>query len=233
MAHSWVSLALACLFIHSLAHTTRAESSTAADSLDAFLRDSVRQALARGRAGVARAVPVPANLSGIEASVVSLKTSTLRSRGASFNGVLIPPNATKEMPRAQRLMFVYQNLRNWSDSYYALPGHKFMTPVIGFLAYDASKKIEINVTGHPIAIAFENFLLGDLRMRCVQFRIDGSTCIGELGGGGGGGGRNACLANDRGHFAIVVPMAEAGKERWEVWVVVVGGVGWFWLGWVY
>ncbi|KAK1285947.1 hypothetical protein QJS10_CPB20g02080 [Acorus calamus] len=233
---------MGCLFILAfllLLASSRAESS-GADSLDAVLRDSALGALARlRRTGVAYRVPVPANLSGLEASVMRVRGGSLRGRGASFEGLTIPPNTTTSTPYAQRLMILHENLRNWSDSYFALPGYAFATPVIGFLAYNASVldpihagKLEIDANGDPISIGFANFESLNPTMRCVRFGVDGSVRFDRVVAG------NACLTNRTGHFAIVVPTMNSPSpapegaritrrgRRWKVWVVACGvGVG--------
>ncbi|PQM36596.1 uncharacterized protein Pyn_19730 [Prunus yedoensis var. nudiflora] len=94
------------------------------DSLDGFARDLAFKALSERRAhtGVLYKAILPANLSGMEVSVVRLRSRRLWNKGAANFSCFQIPSRTMPMPHVKRLALVHQNLGNWSSHYYTLPG---------------------------------------------------------------------------------------------------------------
>ncbi|KAL0426080.1 UNVERIFIED_CONTAM: hypothetical protein Sradi_1142800 [Sesamum radiatum] len=132
------------------------------DSLNSFLYDYAFKKMPRPLTGRLYKVSVPANLSGMEVSFIRLRTHSLWRKGANFSSFEIPPRILP-WPFTRRVDILYRNLGNWSTYYYNVPNYTFITPVIGFLAYDSSKisirngLIELNTTeDNPIVIQFPN-----------------------------------------------------------------------------
>lgn len=131
-----------------------------ADSLDAFLQDSAFKSLVQHRpqTGALYRAFLPANLSGMEASIVRLRSRRLWNVGANFSNFQIP-SRTRTMPHVKRLAIVYQDLGNWSDHYYSVPGYSMVTSVVGFMIFNASnasarslKRISLDTRGRSIAM---------------------------------------------------------------------------------
>ncbi|KAF8412159.1 hypothetical protein HHK36_000116 [Tetracentron sinense] len=194
------------------------------DSLDVLLRDYACKAVGRHRSGVLYKATLPANLSSIEVSAVRLRSGSFWIRGANFSNFRMPPKIIP-MPFVRRIAIVYQNLGNWSSHYYSLPGYSLISPVVGFLAYDAPnssarwvRKLNLSVTGDPISIHFPQVSLpkgSNSTIRCVRFGAGGSVDFSKMTM------PNVCYTRDQGHFSIVVPIKK--KERqWKLWVVGFG-----------
>ncbi|KAL8494999.1 hypothetical protein ACS0TY_019240 [Phlomoides rotata] len=122
----------------------------------------------------------PINLTGVEVSIIRLRAHSLWRKGANLGAVEIPAT-TLPSPFTKRVYIVYQNLGNWSSSYYNVPNYTLVTPVIGFLAYDSTlstinhrQLVELNARGaNPMIVRFQN-VPEDARMKCVRFSSDGS-----------------------------------------------------------
>ncbi|KAG1346483.1 hypothetical protein COCNU_06G003120 [Cocos nucifera] len=201
--------------------------------LDSAIRDHAFQALERHRTGVVYDISLPANLSGMTASVLRLRSSSLWRKGANFTAFRIPPRTLTAKPFVRRLVIVYQDWGNWSASYYNMTSHKFVGPVIGFLAYDASSNttMELNfrVNGGAVSISFPGAALpkgSNSTAKCARFWQNGTVDFGDLESS------NACMTTSTGHFAIVVPLEGTehprvigkGKEKkWRLWVAAIGG----------
>lgn len=72
------------------------------------------------------------------------------------------PKGVRDEPHVERLVWVYQNLGNWSKVYYPLSGYTYLAPVLGLLAYDASDliaknlpELSIRATGEPYPLNFQ------------------------------------------------------------------------------
>ncbi|KAK1272103.1 hypothetical protein QJS04_geneDACA022653 [Acorus gramineus] len=216
-----------------IAAPTTPPSITAARSLDAVLQDYAYRAIVPPiRTGVVHNASLPRNITGITVSVIRLSNESLGSKGLiRLNEFEIPIELTIT-PYVERLALVYQNLGNWSSFYYSLPGHTFLAPVLGLLAYDARDLTATNlpelglvVEGKPIVVRFEGVVrsLRGENAKCVRFGLDGLLEFEELES------KNACLTTRQGHFSIVVdstgeapapaPAPEMGVKNAVEWLL--------------
>ncbi|KAL9316437.1 hypothetical protein ACSQ67_017438 [Phaseolus vulgaris] len=174
--------------------------------LDVHLQDLAFKALFRPRTGVSYDAQVPTNLTGIKVSAMRLKSGSLRTRGVlSYKEFEIPVGVV-ENPYVERLVLVYQNLGNWSDTFYPLPGYSYLTPVLGLLAYNGenlsasvSHELDIKTSDKPVLVHFPNVKpvpMGVL-VKCVYFDLHGSVHFDILLPG------NVCSTVQQGHFSIV------------------------------
>ncbi|XP_043715645.1 uncharacterized protein LOC122664028 [Telopea speciosissima] len=214
------------LFFSSIAQSLQNQS--ARISLDDLLQQYASRVLARSHSGILYKATLPANLSGMEASVVRLRGGSFWTRGANYSAFQLPPKISAS-PYIKRLAIVYQNLGNWSSHYYRVSGHSLVTPVVGFRAYDASNfsssvitPINLSVIGDPISIHFPQFLLPsglNWTAKCVTFNVDGTVFLTDMTL------PNVCSTPNQGHFSIVVEQpkrkARRGWNLWRWWVVVV------------
>ncbi|XP_077252055.1 uncharacterized protein LOC143891351 [Tasmannia lanceolata] len=221
-------------------------SNFSSESLDALLRDSAFKALdLRPRTGVLYRVPITSNLSGVEVYVTRLKSGSFWSRGENFSSIDIPRRVIT-MPYVKRLAIVYQNLANWSSSYYSIPGYSLVTPIVGFFTYNASNlslgsisKLDLRVTGDPISIKFPSIELpkgSNSTIKCARFDAGGSVVLSDITL------PNVCLTMNQGHFSMVIPsipsltpgsaltpvpspakLPNKGR-KWKVWVIAFGGI---------
>ncbi|XP_028774822.1 uncharacterized protein LOC114731743 [Neltuma alba] len=198
--HLFVSSALNLLFC-SLAHSS-AESAT--QSLNSFVQEYAYRTVLKHRphTGALYDAMLPQNLSGMDVSVVRLRSRRLWKRGANFSYFQIPPK-TITIPHVRRLAIVYQNLGNWSSHYYNLPGYSLVTSVFPNTTFLAGVKS---------------------RARCVTFSANGTFYISEMMN------QNVCHSREEGHFTIVVPL-ERKRRRWYLWVIgsVVGFLVLIWV----
>ncbi|KAJ6426508.1 hypothetical protein OIU84_022163 [Salix udensis] len=174
------------------------------DTLDAFLQDSAFKSLVRHRAhtGALYRALLPANLSGVQVSIVRIRSRTLWKFGANFSNFQIP-SRTMALPHVRRLAIVYQDLGNWSSRYYSVPGYSMIAPVVGFMVFNAS-----NARAKRIRKG----------AKCVSFSASGAFHLSEINQ------LNECDSQDHGHFSIVVPEERRGKDRrrqslWYLWVI--------------
>ncbi|KAK3227965.1 hypothetical protein Dsin_007827 [Dipteronia sinensis] len=196
------------------------------DSLDAALQDIALQTLVRHRhhTGALYKAMLPANLSGMKVSIVRLRSRRLWNIGADFSSFHIP-SRTLTVPHVKRLAIVYQDFGNWSSNYYSVPGYSMITPVTGFMVFDASNvrarritKLSLNTTGKPIMIRFSNSTFSDGMIsratRCATFSSDGALQLSEMSL------PNVCYSQDQGHFTIVVPLKKKKRTGlWYLWVI--------------
>ncbi|XP_059654211.1 uncharacterized protein LOC132300921 [Cornus florida] len=206
------------------------------DSLDDFVHDYAYKAIKKPHTGILYNISLPANFSGIEVSFVRLRSASFWVRGANFSSFDIPPRIIP-MPAPKRLDMVYQNLGNWSSYYYNVPNYTFVTPVVGFMTYDAmistardNAVLELSIMGDPISIRFpripETEGRRNVTMKCVRFGTDGSVELSDMAM------QNVCIAKGQGHFAVVVPSAAPSKQKdrfskkkerfWKWWVIGFG-----------
>lgn len=204
---------LCCLFglmlNHVMAQSTTRLSIGPARALDVLLQDYAYRAFVQPRTGIPYDGTAPLNLTGIKISAMRLRTGSLRTCGIqSYKEFEILRGVAMD-PYVERLVLVYQNLGNWSTTYYALPGYTYLTPVLGLLAYDAVNlsatnlpELNFRATGNPILIHFSDVkyvpVMSPLNMKCVWINLNGSVNFSSPISG------NTCSAVDQGHFSIVV-----------------------------
>lgn len=200
------------------------------ETLESVLQDHALKILTHRRphTGALYDAHLPPSLSGIKVSVVGLRSRTLWRKGANFSDFTIPPK-TMPVPYSKRVLIVYHNLGNWSSFYYTLSGYTRVSPVIGFLVYDASfssrkkpselsklSKLELDTKGKPIMIQFENWTFsregGNRDKRCAAFDERGNVGISEMSMA------SECQTRIQGHFSIVVPVKKE-KQTWPFGIV--------------
>lgn len=184
---------------------------SSAASLDSIIRGHAFGAVARGRSGVVYRVPLPAELSGIEAAAVKLRGSSFRRDGVNVDSFRVPKN-TLSSPYARRMVFVYQNLGDWSPCYYNVRNYSPATPVVSLLAYDRADNsaLELRATGaEPISVAFPYVRLPEglnsSSVKCARFgpTRGASADLRDARGWQG------CSAKSAGRFMMVFPSSEA------------------------
>ncbi|KAL5550382.1 hypothetical protein UlMin_000558 [Ulmus minor] len=208
----------------------------------------VYRAFVHPRTGIPLDGTVPSNLTRIGVAALRLRSGSLYRRGVQVYKEFGSHVSVYVTPYLERLVFVYQNLGNWSMVYYPLPGYTYLAPVVGLLAYDASNLSAINLpelnvraTGNPISIRFPNVEAAPMGTvpNCVWFNLNGSPSFNDVVSG------NVCSTTDQGHFSIVVksiapspapnvppsvvptPSSQGKKNNSKVWKIVgsvVGGV---------
>lgn len=199
---------LVCLALASIVSWSevRAQTSNTSKSLDAFLQDYAYRALAvNPRTGKEFIAQVPSNFSGIKAAALRLRSGSLRSKGVdSYEEFRIPVGVIVR-PYVVRLVLVYQNLGNWSEIYYRVPGYTFAAPVVGLLAYDATnlsatnlQELDIRASKEPISIHFNVTAPTGLTPKCIWFSLNGTTKFSNLTSA------SVCSTSYQGHFSIVV-----------------------------
>ncbi|CAL5214909.1 unnamed protein product [Lathyrus oleraceus] len=206
-----------CSLVHSL-------NNTASASINSQVQDFAFRSMARHRhqTGALYDTLLPQNLSGMDVSVVRLRSRRLWNEGANFSYFRIPPR-TVAIPRVRRVAIAYQNLGNWSSHYYNLPGYSLISSVVGFMVFDASnvrdksfKNLTLNTIGQPISIQFPNviFMSGiNSKARCVAFNENGTFQLTMMSSPG------VCHSRDQGHFSVVLPLVKK-RRLWYIWVIV-------------
>ncbi|XP_050235650.1 uncharacterized protein LOC126685746 [Mercurialis annua] len=194
------------------------------EMLDATICNYATKALQHNSGNKLLNISLPGNLSGIQASVLRIRSGSLWERGGNVSSINIPSGIIP-FPFVKRLAIVYQNLGNMSKYYYKVPGYSLVSPVIGFLAYDASnltqlghKMMQIRIMGDPISIKFSKIGLnqGNSDLKCVKFGEGGLLQFRNLSEG------NICHTQSGGHFCIVVQSSENKLKRWVWWVIGFG-----------
>ncbi|XP_071717466.1 uncharacterized protein [Rutidosis leptorrhynchoides] len=204
-----------------------------ARALDPILQDYAYRALnVSPKTGVSFDGSVPKNLTGIQVSALRLRSGSLFTRGVPMYKEFKIPKGVIEEPYVERLVFVYQNLGNWSTKFYTLPGYMYLAPVLGLLAYDAADltaksltELDIEASVEPILIDFERVrpVPDGLTARCVWIDLNGEVNFTNVVSG------NRCLAYKHGHFSIVVKSTtpeiwklghKSGGIDSSVWVIV-------------
>lgn len=217
-----------------------------AHELNALLQDYAYKAFGQPKTGISYDATVPSNLTGIRVSAMRLRSGSLKTRGVNkFKEFEIPKDITVS-PYVERLVLVYQNLGNWSNTYYDLPGYTYLSPVLGFLAYDAFNlsatnlpELSIQVSGAPIAVHFTNAKSppsGSVP-KCVSINLNGSVAFSSVILG------NICLVRDQGHFSVAIesiapspsphatlnpptsPPKKISKRNTKTWIIAGYAVG--------
>ncbi|XP_008803016.1 uncharacterized protein LOC103716691 [Phoenix dactylifera] len=215
-------------------------SMTPARSLDALLQDYAYRAFVHPHTGRPYDGQVPSNITGIKIAALRLRSGSLRRKGVPGYKEFQIPTGVIVRPYVKRLVLVYQNLGNWSSTYYNLPGYTHLTPVLGLLAYDAANlsatnlpELTVVVSKSPILINFTDArpVPAGLSARCVYFNLVGLPVFRELVSS------NVCSTSQQGHFSIVVnassiappPAPRPGHAKgnkskvWKIVGAVVGG----------
>ncbi|XP_047938289.1 uncharacterized protein LOC125186026 [Salvia hispanica] len=206
-------------------------------SLDSFLYNHALNSIPKPRTGQLYEVSSPANFSGVGVSLLRLRAHSLWKNGASLGSIGIPPKAALPFPFTRRVDLVYQDLGNWSTSYYNIvPNYTLVAPVVGLQAYDSDMGptsmvlVGLEMRGDSvITVSFQNVSLHQYdaaSLRCVRFGADGTLQLSNVSGGGG-----TCVWRSDGHFSIVAPPLDMkknkkGKESAVKWwmIGVPGGV---------
>lgn len=186
----------------------RAQSnSTSQKSLDALLQDYAYRALGNPRTGKVFDAQVPSNFSGIKLAALRLRSGSMRRIGfASYKEFSLPIGVIVQ-PYVIRLVLVYQNLGNWSRTYYGGSNYTLLAPVLGLLAYDAGnlsatnlQELDITASNEPISIQFTNVKVAPtgLTPKCIWFDLQGVPELSNLTSS------NVCSTYRQGHFSIVV-----------------------------
>ncbi|KAF5189242.1 hypothetical protein FRX31_021170 [Thalictrum thalictroides] len=194
-------------------------------SLDVLLQEYAIKSIIQ--TGTLYNAKLPSNLSGIDVSVIRLRTRSLWIMGENFSEFRLPQRILP-VPFVNRLDIVYQNLGNWSSTYYSVPGYSMVTPVVGFMVYNATNttsnnisKLNISVMDKPISIQYPQLLLpqgsNSSTVKCVHFVEDGSTELSDMSLD------NVCTTRDQGHFSVVIPLAKQGKTKERLWKWLVIG----------
>lgn len=183
-------------------------SRSEAKALDALLQDNAYKALSvNPKTGTVFNGAVPSNLTGVKDAALRLRSGSLKRRGYGMYKEFEIPTGLEVSPYVERLVLVYQNLGNWSNTYYPLPNYTYLAPVLGLLAYDAKDlsatnlpELQINASGDPILIKFEGASPAPVGAvaKCVWFDLQGSSNFSNVTGG------NTCSTRQQGHFSIVV-----------------------------
>lgn len=229
----WMLLCFSFPILHAAAN-----SDMSIESLDSTVRDCAFHLPARAQTGQTYQLSLPSRLSGVRASAVRLRSGTLWRNGAAVGAFRVRPRTLRLGVAIRRITLVYQDLGNWSSSFYSVPGYSFVAPVVGLLAYDASdgpspssgiRQLQLGALGEAITVTFPEVRLPEglnaTIIRCVVFGPHGDA---QLGGSTTNG---ACSTKNAGHFALVVPSiipgaapAPVSNPGWKVpSIAVVGG----------
>lgn len=200
------------------------------DSLDSFLHEYAIKNMSKRYTGKLYDIPLPTNFSGMQVSTVRLRSASFWRRGANFSFFKIP-HRVLPWPFVRRFDIIYENLGNLSSQYYDVTNYTFVTPVIGFLAYDATRSsenfgmVELNTMENNILVHFPQDDSNDYKnvtMKCVRFLTNGTIEFRNVTK------NNTCITQGQGHFAIVVPSLKPEEEeedkkgKWKWWVIGFG-----------
>ncbi|KAK1428102.1 hypothetical protein QVD17_16930 [Tagetes erecta] len=181
-----------------------------ARALDATLQDYAFRAFIRPRTGVPFDGIVPPYLTGIEISAMRLRSGSLYRRGVPTFKEFTLPVGLREQPYVERLVLVYQNLGNWSTTYYSLPGYIYLAPILGLLAYNGSDLTASNIPELDLWASEEAIRINFGRIspipvglvaKCAWFDLHGQVNFTNLLSG------NVCSTTEQGHFSIVAESA--------------------------
>ncbi|KAK4339352.1 hypothetical protein RND71_040814 [Anisodus tanguticus] len=166
----------------------------------------------------------------MEGSIVRFRSGHFWRKGANFSFFNIPPSVLP-WPFVKRFDIIYENLGNLSSKYYVVQNYTFVTPVIGFLAYDATRSkenygmIELHIMANHIFVHFPQKSLPqdnnkNVTMKCVRFATNGTIEFSNVTM------NNTCISEGPGHFAIVIPSLKPEdkkkKGKWKWWVIGFG-----------
>ncbi|XP_073151114.1 uncharacterized protein [Henckelia pumila] len=178
------------------------------DALNSFLHDYAVKNAPKHHTGILYNVSLPANYSGMDVSITRIRARNLWVNGANFSFFKIPPRVLP-WPFVRRVDLVFQNIGNWSDSYYNVPNYTFIAPVIGVLAYDPNEssrsygEIGLSIMGeNPLIVRLPNVTFQENRnvtAKCIRFDRNGTLEFSNLIA------KNTCISRRQGHFSIVIP----------------------------
>ncbi|GFP95139.1 hypothetical protein PHJA_001658300 [Phtheirospermum japonicum] len=201
-----------------------------ADFLDYYLYNYAFNKIRNPHTGTLYNLSLPANLSGVELSFSRIRTRSLWRNGTNQSSYFSIPPWTLPWPFSKRVDLIYQNLGNWSTSYYNVPNHKFVAPVLGFLIYDPNTTLfhnnpnsELKFTGkNPIIVRFPNIFIKKDIVKCVRFDLNGTLEFSDMVTSE----NLSCVVTNQGHFSIVTPNQadKVIKNRGIVAGIVVGGL---------
>ncbi|KAM7275826.1 hypothetical protein ACFE04_017692 [Oxalis oulophora] len=201
---------------------------TRPQSLDNLLRNYANTTLSKHRTGYLYKVGLPSKFSGMEVSVIRLRSSTFWARGANFSYFNVTQKSIPT-PYTKRPAIIYDNLRNWSTYYFQPPiGYSLIAPVVGFIAYDATNTSSLGVTKLKLGAISINFTSiikyynANLTPSCVKFNSNGSGVKWANMTKS-----NLCFTEESGHFSVVIPSTTMTKKTGERWWLVVGSVAGF------
>ncbi|CAL0328379.1 unnamed protein product [Lupinus luteus] len=230
-------LLLLCLLCFQPLQHVKAQPSSNSQHIDALLQQFAYKALVNPRTGIVynATQQLPSNLNGIRTSALRLRSGSLRRKGYKMYNEFSIPKGLIETPYVERIVFVYQNLGNWSTRYFPLPNYTYLAPVLGLIAYNGSnlsatnlQVLHVNASSDPILVTFHDAKSpphGTVA-KCVWFYLNGSFNFSNVIRG------NTCYASQQGHFSIVVksnapltPKGEGEKSKSnKVWIIIVGSV---------
>ncbi|CAN4108366.1 unnamed protein product [Withania somnifera] len=206
------------------------------ESLDSFIHEYAINNMTIRHTGKLYDIPLPTKFSGMQVSIVRFRSASFWRRGANFSFFKIPQRVLP-WPFVRRFDIIYENLGNLSSKYYDVENYTFVTPVIGFLAYDATrsreendKMVELHTMGNNILVHFPHKSLPqddnkNVSMTCVRFVTNGTIEFSNVTKS------NTCISRGQGHFAIVVPALKpeeeeekkkGGEWKWKWWVIGFG-----------
>ncbi|KAM3378587.1 uncharacterized protein LOC107879746 [Capsicum annuum] len=224
---SWLLLLLLSL------NVVRGSSDTSdRETLDSYIHEYAIKNISKLRTGKLYDIHLPANFSGMEVSIVRVRSASFWRRGANFSFFRIPRRVLP-WPFVRRFDIIYEKFGNLSSKYYDVSGYTFVTPVIGLLAYDASRgrenygMVELNTMGNQILVNFPRISIPqdnnkkNVTMKCVRFVTNGTIEFSNVTK------NNTCITQGQGHFAIVVPSLKPDDDekkdgKWKWWVIGFG-----------
>ncbi|KAL2336118.1 hypothetical protein Fmac_010564 [Flemingia macrophylla] len=205
------------------------------ESLDAFLCKQANKEIENPRTGVLYNVSLPSNFTGMQISVVRLRSFSLWMRGMNYSFFNLPPRSVSQSS-AKRIVILFENLGYWSSHYYNVSNYTMVAPVFGVMAYSSSESafiyqnIGFTIRGDPIRIRFPPVEQHGKNSTpiCAKFSFGGLVKF-----------RNmtkpyVCEARGQGHYTLVVPSSpkesytRSHSKRFTKWWVlgfVIGFVG--------
>ncbi|KAH0468265.1 hypothetical protein IEQ34_003298 [Dendrobium chrysotoxum] len=227
-AHFLSSSSLSLLLFFTLI-TTSLHATSNFSSLDKLIQSLAFLHLPHHHSNQPYHLHLPSNLSSITAIALRLRGADLWLRGTNLGYFRLPPGIVTS-PHVRRTVLVFYDLGNLSSSFFSVPGHVLVAPVIACLAYDASnvsllgsiREVSLRPTRDPIAIVFPSVDELSGPARCVRF---GSRGLARVGGAVGEGMR--CEVRGTGRFSVAVGEGESkgkGKGKGRIWWV------WVWMG---
>ncbi|CAL0315341.1 unnamed protein product [Lupinus luteus] len=196
------------------------------DSLDTFLCKHANKVIEKPRTGTFYNISLPGNFTGIEVSVVRLRTVSFWLRGVNYSFFNIPRRVVPQ-PNRKRMAILYENLGNLSSHYYNVPNHTMLAPVFGVIPYTSSETTLIDcenmnfiIQREPIRIHFPHIrpYAKNVTPICVKFGAGGSVKFRKMIR------PYVCEAKSEGHYTIVVPTTKSQTQNkskgFNIWWVL-------------